>query len=258
MMMCFSREKKAISLLKKHENSYGFSEVVSLELLDLYAKDMDVDAIIKTTKNLYKHINTDHYLKKVLQAYFVRKDIKGAIRFLEESEVGENYLFDLYKQEGEYDKAIVLLDKFYEKDSNPQWIAQKAILIYEGAKDKKDKVMINRMTQNFERAFDLGVNDAVYLNYYGYTLIDNDIEITKGMSAVKRAVFKDITNYYYLDSLAWGFYKLNDCDKAYRVMKYVVDLAGMDEPEVQEHWDIIRKCHKAVKETQKVNSEIKE
>lgn len=239
------QRQKAINLLKEHEKNYGFSEVVSLELLDLYAKDMDVDAIIATTKNLYKNINTEHYLQKVLQAYFIRKDIKGAIRFLEKNEIEETYLFDLYKQDNQFDKAIALIDKFYAKDHNPQWIAQKAIMIYEGAKDKKDKAMIESVIGNFEKAFDLGVSDAIYLNYYGYTLIDNDIEIKKGLSAVKRAVFKDITNYYYLDSLAWGFYKLHDCDKAYRVMKHVVDIAGTNEPEVESHWAIIQKCHKA-------------
>ncbi|MBN2768979.1 MAG: hypothetical protein JXQ68_07730 [Campylobacterales bacterium] len=245
------QREKAINLLKEHERVYGFSEVVSLELLDLYAKNMDVDAIIKTTKNLYKNINTEHYLQKVLQAYLVKKNIKGAIEFLEENEVGDTYLYDLYKQDEQYDKAIVLLDKFYKKDNDPQWIAQKAVMIYEGAKDKKDKAMIKRVTDNFEKAFALGVSDAVYLNYYGYTLIDNDIEIKKGMNAVKRAVFKDITNYYYLDSLAWGFYKLNDCDKAYRVMKRVVEIAGTNEPEVESHWLIIQKCYKTATSKQK-------
>jgi tetratricopeptide (TPR) repeat protein len=239
------QRQKAINILKEHERNYGFSEVVSLELLDLYAKDMNVDAIIETTKKLYHNINTEHYLQKVLQAYFIQKDIKGAIEFLETNEIGESYLLDLYRQDNQFDKAITLLDKFYKKDRNPQWIAQKAIMIYEGAKDKKNKEMIERVIENFEKAFDLGVNDAIYLNYYGYTLIDNDVEIQKGLSAVKRAVFKDITNYYYLDSLAWGFYKMQDYNKAYRVMKRVVEIAGTDEPEVELHWTIIQKSYKA-------------
>ncbi|MEJ2489385.1 MAG: hypothetical protein P8Y50_06320 [Sulfurovaceae bacterium] len=265
----YARAEKEIGILLSKSDNVLDLEIASnawlylkkpiraLELLeDVYKKNKN-DEIIARIASLYndplmqrqKAINLlkehEKYLQKVLQAYFIRKDIKGAIRFLEKNEIGETYLFDLYKQDEQYDKAIALIDKFYAKDHNPQWIAQKAIMIYEGAKDKKDKAMIESVIGNFEKAFDLGVSDAIYLNYYGYTLIDNDIEIKKGLSAIKRAVFKDITNYYYLDSLAWGFYKLHDCDKAYRVMKHVVDIAGTNEPEVESHWTIIQKCHKA-------------
>jgi len=47
---------------------------------------------------------------------------------------------------------------------------------------------------------------------------------------------------YYLDSLAWGYYKERDCDKAYKMMKRVVDEEGLEEPEIIEHWDAIKQC----------------
>jgi hypothetical protein len=43
--------------------------------------------------------------------------------------------------------------------------------------------------------------------------------------------------------LAWGYYKLNRCDDAYRVMKRVVEIEGLDEQEINDHWQHIKKCN---------------
>ena len=121
-------------------------------------------------------------------------------------------------------------------------MAEKAVLTFESAVDKNDKQMIKKVVAYFDKAISLGVDDSIYLNYYGYTLIDKDINVKKGMKIISDALIQQPDNTYYLDSLAWGYYKENDCKKAYSMMKKVVEQEGLEEPEIAEHWDLIQKC----------------
>ncbi len=55
-------------------------------------------------------------------------------------------------------------------------------------------------------------------------------------------------NSYYLDSLAWGYYKLNMCRKALNAMKKVIDIEGIEEEDIAMHWRAIQKCESRSKE----------
>lgn len=102
--------------------------------------------------------------------------------------------------------------------------------------------MLENVISHFEKAISLGVDDSVYLNYYGYTLIDKGFDVKKGMAIVEDALKQQPDNTFYLDSLAWGYYKQKQCKKAYELMKQVVDTEGLEEKEIIDHWDAIQKC----------------
>ncbi|HIP62343.1 MAG TPA: hypothetical protein EYG98_07275 [Sulfurovum sp.] len=93
-----------------------------------------------------------------------------------------------------------------------------------------------------ELAVKKGVTDPLYLNYYGYALIDHDVNIDRGIELVKIALKEKPKNTYYLDSLAWGLYKKGQCKEAYKIMKAVVAKEGLGEEEIKTHWDLIREC----------------
>ena len=151
-------------------------------------------------------------------------------------------LYELYKRKKYFSKALSLVDKLYNEDKNSKWIAEKGVLLFENSEDKNDKKMIEDVITHFEKAIDLGNDDSIYLNYYGYTLIDKEVNVKKGINVIENALIQQPENMYYLDSLAWGYYKERDCDKAYKLMKRVVDEEGLEEPEIIEHWDAIRQC----------------
>ena len=239
------QRKKAIQLLETHRRmNIVSSDKLFFKLLSLYVKENNIDGVLDMYKELYKQDQKDQYLSKIIEAYVYKRDIDGAIAFLEEKpeEKHDQILYDLYKNKKYFDKALKLADTFYKKDKDPRWLAEKAILTYEKAKDKNDKQMIKQVVAYFDKAISQGVDDSIYLNYYGYTLIDKDIDVKKGMKIISDALIQQPDNTYYLDSLAWGYYKENLCDKAYSMMKKVVEMEGLDEPEIAEHWDAIQKC----------------
>jgi tetratricopeptide (TPR) repeat protein len=103
----------------------------------------------------------------------------------------------------------------------------------------KDKKSLESVIKEFESAIDKSDN-PLFLNYYGYILIDHDIDVKKGIKYVKEALKKEPDSPYYLDSLAWGLYKINECKEAKEIMQRVLDM--MKEKEVIEHMNEIKKC----------------
>ena len=234
--------KKAIQLLETHRRMNIVSHDVYIKLLTLYQKEKDIDGILETYKALYIQDNDEQYLTKVIDAYVYKRDIDGAIAFLEKYPSRDDILYDLYKANRYFSKALLLVDKLYAKDKNSKWIAEKGVLLFENSEDKNDKEMIKDVISHFEKAIELGNDDSIYLNYYGYTLIDKEVNVKKGISVIENALIQQPDNMYYLDSLAWGYYKERDCDKAYKLMKRVVDEEGLEEDEIIEHWDAIKQC----------------
>lgn len=234
--------KRAIQLLETHRRMNIVSHDVYVKLLLLYQKEKDINGILETYKALYKQDNDQEYLTKIIDAYIYKRDLDGAIAFLEADQSRNDILYELYKTKKYFSKALTLVDKLYEEDKNSKWIAEKGVLIFENSEDKNDKKMIQDVIAQFEKAIALGNDDSIYLNYYGYTLIDKEVNVKKGIDVIENALIQQPDNMYYLDSLAWGYYKQRQCDKAYKLMKRVVEEEGLEEPEIIEHWDAIRQC----------------
>lgn len=234
--------KKAIQLLEMHRRMNIVSHDVYVKLLILYQKEKDIDGILQMYKVLYEQDKSEHYLTKVIDAYMYKRDMDGAIEFLEKYQSNNELLYELYKAKKYFSKALVLVDALYNEDKDAKWIAEKGILTYENSADKNDKEMIHKALSYFEKAIKLGNDDSLYLNYYGYTLIDKEVDVAKGMKIIKNALIQQPNNTYYLDSMAWGYYKIGECAKAFEYMKRVVDEEGLEEPEIIEHWNAIKQC----------------
>jgi len=234
--------KKAIQLLETHRRMNIVSNDVYVRLLLLYQKEKDVDGILETYKVMYENTQSDEVLGKIIDAYVYKRDIDGAIGFLEKTNANKELLYQLYKSKKDFKKAISLVDTLYNEDKNAKWIAEKAVLIFENSNNKNDKKMIDDVISHFEKAIALGNDDSIYLNYYGYTLIDKEVNVKKGMQVIQDALAQQPDNTYYLDSLAWGYYKKGECTKAYKLMKRVVDEEGLEEQEIIDHWHAIKQC----------------
>ncbi|HFS82586.1 MAG TPA: hypothetical protein ENK71_01320 [Epsilonproteobacteria bacterium] len=236
------QRKEILPLLESHRRIHGGSEALYLKLIQLYIKEKNIEALLTTYKALYANYPTEEYMHKILFVFGYKRDVEGAIAFLEENPGYEMILYDLYKVNKVFDKALDLLDTFYKSDHNAKWLAEKAVLLFEQAEHKDDKAMLDSVVDYFELAMKQGVDDSLYLNYYGYTLIDKEYDVKKGVDIIEEALKQQPDNTFYLDSLAWGYYKQNRCEEAYEVMKGVVEAEGLGEPEIAQHWDAIQKC----------------
>ncbi len=239
--------KESIKRLETHRIMYNNSVSSDLikSLINLYASIDDSKNLAKVYRELYiSYEPTIEHRENMIEIYITLNMFNDAIEFLEtygDDEVSSlETLYGLYKKVNSTNKALDIASKIYDKQKSPKWLAEMGILIFETSKN--DKVKIDKMKDYFERALKLGVNDSLYLNFYGYTLIDLDLDLDRGISLVKQALEVQPNNAYYLDSLAWGYYKKNQCKKAYNTFQKIISLYGKLEDDINQHLKKIEDC----------------
>ncbi len=248
MYVYLDEKKEAITLLEEYIEKNGCDNLSCAKLLAFYQEEKNIDGVISVLKRTYFNLKkketptvTLNRVYKLLMYYLEKKDINKAIEFLKTSHHDDDKLLDLYKNSLQYKEALKLANKLYEKSSNIDYLAQIAIIEFESAGDKKKA--LPSVIEKFENVLSV-LDNHIYQNYLGYILIDFDIDVEKGISYVKKALEKDPNNIAYLDSLAWGQYKLKECKKAYENMKKVVDRTGLVDEEIKAHWEKIKECNK--------------
>ena len=247
-----NKKDVALAYLETYVQTKGCTKVVCDKLMLIYQEQGNVDGMLSILNRMYLKYKRNPALHKttlIIQNLIVtlleNKDIKEAIKFLEKTKINQTKLINLYYQDGQLKKALIVTRKLYRKTRKPDLLGKIAMYEFELAKDKQ-KVM-KHVIANFELALSSGINNASYQNYYGYLLIDFNINVKKGMRLVRSALKTAPNNVAYLDSLAWGYYKLGSCKKSLTIMKKVISVTGLKDQEIKLHWNNIKACKKGNK-----------
>jgi tetratricopeptide (TPR) repeat protein len=240
-----NKKKEAISYLETYRRQYSCDKKVCQALLKFYQESQNIDGMISISNTLLLNANNNYTTKQLSKIYdyivtlYIQKDINLAIKFLEKNHHDDEKLLTLYSLNKQYKKALKLTRKIYRKTHNNSLLGQIAILEYEINIDKS-KIM-KSIIANFEKSLSFKSN-ATYENYYGYILVDHNIDIKKGLKLIKKAIKRSPNNFAYKDSLAYAYYKNGYCSKAYTIMSDVKNNIGLDNSEIKKHWNEIKKC----------------
>lgn len=239
-----NKRQEAAKILWEAINRYKMPKEAYIVMAGLLDINKEYKKAIFVFNKLYEMTKDKEYLKQLISLYLYKKDYDSLIPLLEKTHFDDNLLFELYIAKHQKIKAYKLLDKLYKQSKDPKWLAQKAILTYEIANDYKavDDNVLNYMAKLFKEAFKQGVDEPMYYNYYGYTLIDYNKDIKEGIKYVKKALLKKPNSSFYLDSLAWGYYKLNRCKEAKEIMDKIKKLGPIKEDEIIKHDKMIQEC----------------
>lgn len=237
------RKEDAISYLETHSRLNGCSELICQRLAGFYSESNDVDGMLSTYKRLYEIDPKPEYAQAVVKIYNYQKKYLKLMLFLQKTGVDDPMLLQLYINNKRYKKAAGLSKKLYDERGDVPFLGQYAIFTYEAAKDKEDPKMLSEVLTTLETVLQQS-DDPLYLNYIGYLLIDHDLDVPRGMEYVKKALKAEPDSAFYLDSLAWGYYRLGECAEAKRLMKQVQAVLGTKDEEVQSHIEAINKCLK--------------
>jgi len=237
------RKTEAIAHLETHSRMLGCSEVVCTRLIGFYSNDNNIEGLLSTYLRLYELNKKPEVSSKIIQIYSYKRDYIHLTEFLEDSGSDDEVLLQLYSSAKNYEKAYPLADKLYEETSDINYLGQSAIFEYENAKDKSEKSLLTSVVTKLEKVTKQD-NQAIYFNYLGYILIDHDLDIKRGMTYIDLVLKEQPNSAFYLDSKAWGYYKLGKCKKAKELMDRVVNLDGGDDEEVLFHVKEIETCIK--------------
>jgi predicted Zn-dependent protease len=240
------RKKDAIAYLETHMRVHGSSKLICNRLLGIYSNENNIDGLLSTYKRLYAIDQDFEVAKKIIGIYTYKRDYIHLTDFLEESGSDDEALLELYSAAKNYKKAYPLANDLYKKTSDISYLGQSAIYEYESAKDKKSKTLLSSVVTKLTKVAKES-SEPLYKNYLGYILIDHEIDVKKGISYIQQVLKLQPESAYYIDSLAWGYFKLGECEKAKKLMSKVVKLEGGDDPEVLLHVKQIDKCIKIKK-----------
>ena len=237
------RTKDAIARLETHTRLQGCSERICNRLIGIYSNENNIQGLLSVYKRKYALNHDSEIAQKIIQIYAYKRDYVKLMNFLESSHEDDSLLLELYVSAKDFQKAYRLAQQLYEKEGLTEYLGKSAIYEYEANKNKLNKKVLNNVVRKLEDVVEKN-NDPLYKNYLGYILIDHDMDVVRGMQYVRDVLKVKSDSGYYLDSLAWGYYKLGKCKKARKLMQKVRKLEGGDDPEVTAHIKKIDQCLK--------------
>lgn len=237
------RKKDAIAYLETHTRVHGCSQLICKRLIGIYSNENNIEGLLSVYKRLYNLDKDKAVAKKIIQIYAYKRDYVKLIDFLEETQADDDVLLELYVTGKNYAKASILAQKLYDETGDIKYLGQSAIYEYEAHSKKMSQKVLTSVVDKLTKVAK-ETDEPLYLNYLGYILIDHDLDLKKGMRYIKKVLKTHPDSAFYLDSLAWGYYKLHQCAKAKKIMDRVADMQGGDNAEVLLHVKKINECYK--------------
>lgn len=246
-----NRQRDAIERLESHTRIHGITTPLGMRLLSFYGVQNNIEGLLSTYLRLYNLESDEKIAQKIIQIYSYKRDYLSLMAFLEESGSDDAMLLELYSSMKSNEKAQKLAMRLYEERGDVIYLGQSAIYMYINAKDKNDKLLLDDVVGKLKQVVEVK-RDPIYLNYLGYLLIDHEIDIREGMRYIEQVLEESPNSAYYLDSLAWGYYKLGECKKAHDIITEVQKLPGGEHEEVQGHVKEIDACLKNLQKGKKI------
>ena len=125
---------------------------------------------------------------------------------------------DNYRDQNKCDEAIKIYDKLImQSENNYNYYYLKAICLDKLKRwEESKKILINLISEN--------PNDAYALNYLSYSMAIRNENLIEAKKLITKALQIDKNNGFFLDTLGWIQFKLNDIDKAIKSLQLAVEL----------------------------------
>ena len=233
---------------------YSYPDLYEVDFLSaslLHTLDLTDQAMKK-----YKLIPSNHYLSSIatiqlsnllnlenleddaielLQNYLIEKD-----NFKVQMTLGDHFRYKSDWKNAQKTYSKILKNDKYILDPNIWNTYYRRGISYE--RDKQWDLA----ERDFMQALELNTNQPDVLNYLGYSWIDNDINMLKAKIMIELALEQKPDDAYFIDSLAWYYFKVSNYEQADALLSYATYLAPSD-PVINEHYgDVLWKVGKFI------------
>ena len=222
---------------------YSYPDLYEVDFLSaslLHSLDL-IDQAMKK----YKLIPSNHYLSSIatiqlsnilnlenleedaielLQNYLIEKD-----NFKVQMTLGDHFRYKSDWKNAQETYSKILKNDKYILDPNIWNTYYRRGISYE--RDKQWDLA----ERDFMQALELNTNQPDVLNYLGYSWIDNDINMLKAKIMIELALEQKPDDAYFIDSLAWYYFKVSNYEQADALLSYATYLAPSD-PVINEHY----------------------
>lgn len=246
------KSQMALGFLSEHLLSEGCKDEFCEEALSFYVDSNALNMAKAVFEKIYQKSPTIPNATNYMRVLVALKQYQEAQGIAQSFPFDQGLLLDLYVMQGDFQKARDLSAQIYAQSKNPRFLALEAIYGLGETQIAKDSAI--EATKKLEKAIkerkkELQSNkqkptnqDAFFYNFCGYLMIDFDIDIKKGIEYVKEALLVEPYSISYIDSLAWGYYKLGDCAKASATFLQIPQNRIQKEDELKAHATQINAC----------------
>lgn len=257
LMIYFTKNDSnaALELLKSHLEKYGCSDQLCQKSIDIFARLNDVADAEKIFQKIYDKSPTIENARYLIWILASEKKYKQAQDIAQKFPLNRHLLLELYVVQKNFSAASKQAGLIYQEKQAPKYLALEAIYLFESLKNpqpKEIKAIVEKLEKSIkERKKEIeqikenpNSQDAFFYNFLGYMLIDYNLDIKKGIEYVKEALEIDPSSISYVDSLAWGYYKLGRCAEAKKIFATIPDDQIQSEAELKSHFQSIQSCQK--------------
>ncbi|BDB67315.1 ATP-dependent nuclease subunit B [Helicobacter cinaedi] len=259
-----SQQEKALNLLDSHIENYSCFGSFCKFSIEVYGKFNKIAKIENVFEKSFQAQPTIENAQNLILIYAHQKKFKQASQIATQFPFKPEILLELYIAQQDYKNAAKQAKYAYDENKNPYFLALEQIYTFESS-NKKDKKAIANIAQNLKNAINLmqmpdtntpkdeRIDSALQnsqnaelgflFNFLGYLMIDYELNVKEGVEYVKKALEISPRNPAYLDSLAWGYYKLKDCKNAKETFKLIPQEDIKKEQEIKEHRALIQMCN---------------
>jgi tetratricopeptide (TPR) repeat protein len=243
LLIKLHKYNEALAYLRTHLSLYGCDPDICQRLVVIYRELYDLQSLAVIYEKMGQ-FNPRYYLL-ALNIYMDEKDYKDAKRIILKHSLDREYLMFLYAQMHKYKKAAQIAYDLYKKEKNDKFLLKYCQYLYKSRPNKKELSQIVKYLKLLSDKYESAYID----NFLGYVLINYDINPKEGMYYVKKALSLIPNNPEYLDSLAWGYYKLRECEKAWKIVNKIKTLDDI----IEFHKKHIKRCLNDIGKNHKPN-----
>lgn len=247
--------------LKEHIKEFGCGKQLCAKALQIFIDKKDIKRLYELQSTIYDASPNDKNAELLISIMIERKLYNKAIKIAKDHGNLE-WQMQIYAIKGNYKKAGSISKEIYKQTGQTIYLAMGEIYRYEGLSlvEKQSKAKILQIVAAIEDAIEIGKSkdklnhkktkskkrlrqDGVLYNFMAYVLIDKNINVLKGINYAKKAIdIEPISEY--IDTLAWGYYKMGECKKATFFMDKIPKSRILEQKELQEHSKAIKKLCK--------------
>lgn len=236
-------------LLNTHLEKYGCSQDLCKRSIEFYVKTKQISRVERLLKRIEEQSPTIQNATNLIAVYAYSKKYDQAIEIAKKYPLNRSILLELYVGKGDFAEASKQAKLIYDESKDPEMLVLSEIYHFNLIDKTTNKKDIEKMISNLKQGIaQLKKEEKTsqslpeYLNFLGYLMIDYDLGVKEGIEYVKEALKKSANSYEFLDSLAWGYYKLGDCKKANEVFSKIPQSKILELNDLKEHQKILLNC----------------
>jgi tetratricopeptide (TPR) repeat protein len=232
VLIKIKKYNEALAYLRTHLDMYGCEYDVCLRLAIIYKQTYDYDNLATIYEKMGKY--DQKYTMFALRIYLDNGEYDKALKLINANNLGDVYKLIVYETAKNYKKAAFWAYKLYEKTAKLPYLLKYCTYKYEDSPTKKT---VKEIIPKLKYLIKFYPNAYLY-NFLGYIMVDKNVNVKEGLKYIQKAVEADPENEEYMDSLAWGYYKLGKCAQAWEIIQNV----HLKDKEILMHKAKIKKC----------------